>query len=124
MHTCSYHPKGRNKRSVWTISTEQLRDEHYAPFPRKLVEPCVLAGSKSGDWVLDPFIGSGTTAIVAEAHGRHYIGIDVSEEYCEMARRRIAKGVPAMQEATDAVGLPRQELKTEKKGKNQQLTLF
>jgi len=89
------HPAGRNKRTVWTISTEPFKQAHFATFPRKLVRPCVLAGSstKVNDrarcLVLDPFLGSGTVAIEAINNGRDYIGIDISEEYAAMARKRI-----------------------------------
>jgi site-specific DNA-methyltransferase (cytosine-N4-specific) len=81
----------RNKRSVWSISTEPFPGAHFAVFPTALVEPCVLAGSQAGDLVLDPFAGSGTTGIVALRHGRNFIGFDLNPEYCrEIAAPRIA----------------------------------
>lgn len=92
-HNGSYplpDPRGANKRSVWTIPTTPFIDKHFATFPPKLVEPCILAGSSRDDIVLDPFLGTGTTAIVARQHGRRAIGIDVGEKYLRMARRRIA----------------------------------
>lgn len=79
----------RNKRDVWTIPTQPIKEAHFATFPEKLVRPCILAGSRVGDIVLDPFIGSGTTAIVASAEGRQYIGIDVNEDYVRLAEQRI-----------------------------------
>lgn len=69
----------RNKRSVWTVSTKPYKGAHFATFPRKLIEPCILAGAPVGGVVLDIFIGSGTTAQVAEALGRQWIGIDIDE---------------------------------------------
>jgi site-specific DNA-methyltransferase (adenine-specific) len=85
----AFHPKGRNKRSVWEIPLSKFPEAHFAVFPEKLVEPCVLAGTSRGDLVIDPFVGSGTTAIVATKNGRRYVGIDCNRDYCEMARRRL-----------------------------------
>jgi len=85
----AFHPKGRNKRTVWEIPLSKFRDAHFAVFPEKLVETCLLAGSKPGSIVLDPFMGSGTTALVATKHNRRFIGIDSSEDYCDLARRRV-----------------------------------
>jgi DNA modification methylase len=79
----------RNKRSVWTIPTAPFSLAHFATFPPALVEPCILAGSREGDIVLDPFIGSGTTAMVAKKLGRRAIGIDMKSEYMEMAMKRL-----------------------------------
>ena len=79
---------GRNIRSVWTIATEPYPGAHFATFPRKLVEPCVKAGCPEGGTVLDPFAGSGTTLLVAQALGRRGVGIDLNPEYLEMAVRR------------------------------------
>lgn len=79
---------GRNLRSVWTIATEPYPGAHFATFPRKLVEPCVKAGCPEGGTVLDPFAGSGTTLLVAQALGRKAIGIDLNPKYLEMAVRR------------------------------------
>lgn len=78
----------RNKRCVWEIATEALHDEHYAPMPEALVEPCILAGSKPGDTVLDMFFGSGTVGRVALKYGRHCIGIDKNDSYISMSERR------------------------------------
>ncbi len=85
--------RNRNKRSVWTIATAPFPEAHFATFPPALVEPCILAGSKPGDLVLDPFIGSGTTAMVARNLGRRAIGIDLNPEYLDLARRRICPQV-------------------------------
>lgn len=79
----------RNKRSVWTVATQGYKEAHFATFPEKLIEPCVLAGSRDGGIILDPFIGSGTTAVVAKKHNRGFIGIELNPEYVEMAKRRL-----------------------------------
>lgn len=80
----------RRKRDVWEVSTNTYRmDEHFAMFPEKLIEPCILAGSPVGGVVLDPFFGSGTTGAVAKRYGREYIGIDINNRYCEKAQQRI-----------------------------------
>ena len=81
----------RNRRTVWTIATESFSDAYFATFPRKLVEPCVLAGSRTGDIVLDPFLGSGTVAEVAQHLGRRWIGIDLNSDYGRMQKRRTAQ---------------------------------
>ena len=86
----AFHPKGRNKRTVWSIPLSKFREAHFAVFPTKLVENCVLAGSPKDGCILDPFSGSGTTCLVAKDHHRNFIGIDASEKYCEMARKRLA----------------------------------
>ena len=74
-------PERRNRRSVWEIGTQNYPGTHYATFPEKLVEPCILAGSRPGDVVLDPFAGSGTTGRVAIRLGRRAVLSDVSREY-------------------------------------------
>lgn len=82
---------GRNKRSVWEIATMPYSGAHFATYPKALVEPCILAGTKPGDVVLDPFAGSGTTGVVAIEHGRKFIGFDLNEKYCqELATPRLA----------------------------------
>lgn len=85
----AFHPKGRNKRTVWSISLSKFRDAHFAVFPEQLVENCVKAGCPTGGLVLDPFFGSGTTGVVAQRLGRHYLGIERSKKYCKMARDRL-----------------------------------
>ena len=82
---------GRNKRSVWTVNAEPTPEAHFATFPRKLIEPCILAGSRIGDLVFDPFIGSGTTGKVAERLGRQWVGLELSSEYIEIAKNRTAQ---------------------------------
>jgi len=83
------NPKGANKRSVWTVSTRSYKGAHFATFPPALIEPCILAGSRTGDIVLDPFMGSGTTAQVALQHGRQYLGCELNSEYESMQKERI-----------------------------------
>jgi len=85
----AFHPKGRNRRTVWEIPLSKFRDTHFAVFPEKLVELCILAGCPENGVVLDPFIGSGTTAVVAQRLGRKYLGIDINPKYCEMASKRL-----------------------------------
>ncbi len=81
----------RNKRSVWTVATQPYDGAHFATFPPKLIEPCVLAGSRPGDLVLDPFFGSGTTGMVAEKHGRRWIGLDINPAYAKLSDKRTAQ---------------------------------
>lgn len=80
----------RNKHSVWKVSTEPFSGAHFATFPTKLIEPMILAGCPVGGVVYDPFIGSGTTALVARKHGRDYIGSELNPEYTKIARDRLA----------------------------------
>ena len=80
----------RNKRSVWTVPTEPYKEAHFATFPQKLVEPCILAGCPTGGMVLDPFCGAGTVGLVAARLGREFIGIELNPEYVKMAEARIA----------------------------------
>ena len=82
---------GRQLRSVWDINTVPFPEAHFATFPPKLVEPCLLLSSKPGDVVLDPFLGSGTVATVAIEQSRAFLGIELNPEYVKIARRRIAK---------------------------------
>ena len=79
----------RNRRDVWNVSTQGYAKTHFATFPEKLIEPCILAGCRAGGVVLDPFIGSGTTAVVAKRNNREYIGIDLNSEYIELAKSRV-----------------------------------
>ena len=79
----------RNRRSVWTVSTKPFGEAHFATFPPALIEPCILAGSRLGDTVLDPFGGAGTTGLVAQQHGRNAVLTEINPEYAEIARRRI-----------------------------------
>lgn len=79
----------RNKRDVWSVTTQAVKEAHFATFPEKLIEPCILAGCEVGGVVLDPFCGSGTTGIVSVRNERNFIGIELNPEYAEMSNRRI-----------------------------------
>jgi DNA modification methylase len=81
----------RNRRSVWTVATKPFKEAHFATFPPDLIEPCILAGSRPGDLVLDPFGGAGTTAFVARRHERPSIYIDLNPEYMQIAKTRLAE---------------------------------
>ena len=81
----------RNRRSVWTIPHEPFSGEHYAAYPSRLAEICIMGGCQAGGIVLDPFIGSGTTALAARRIGRNFIGCDLSPEYVAIARARLAQ---------------------------------
>jgi tRNA G10 N-methylase Trm11 len=83
------HGTGRNRRTVWHIATQPYPGAHFATFPEKLVEPCILAGSPVGGVILDPFVGSGTTMAVAQQLGRLGIGVDLSDAYLELATKRL-----------------------------------
>lgn len=78
---------GRNKRSVWTVSAQPFPGAHFAVYPPELIRPCILAGSRPGDTVLDPFSGSGTTGMVANWEGRKYVGIDLNADYLDLSLR-------------------------------------
>jgi site-specific DNA-methyltransferase (cytosine-N4-specific) len=84
--------KSKNRRSVWNINTEPYPGSHFAVYPRQLVRLCVQAGSKPGDRVLDPFFGSGTTGVVCNELDRQCVGIELNEEYAELARERLLRG--------------------------------
>jgi DNA modification methylase len=81
----------RNKRSVWTVATAQMKEAHFATFPEKLIEPCILAGCPVDGIVLDPFFGSGTTGVVALKHNKNFIGIELNPEYIKIAERRLSE---------------------------------
>lgn len=85
----AFHPKGRNKRTVWEISLGKFRGVHFAVYPEQLVETCLLASTKPGDLVFDPFTGSGTTGVVARKHGRQFLGCELVKTYQELAQQRI-----------------------------------
>lgn len=91
----------RNRRTVWTIATKPYKGAHFATFPEELVRPCILAGSRLGDTVLDPFCGSGTTGAVATQEGRDFIGIEINPNYCEMSRQRIRESQKGGNHGTD-----------------------
>jgi DNA modification methylase len=92
-HTCHKDKDGkyvRNRRSVWTVATRPYKGAHFATFPPALIEPCILAGSRPGDVVLDPFMGSGTTAAVALQHGRQYLGCELNPDYAPLQAERLS----------------------------------
>jgi DNA modification methylase len=88
----------RNKRSVWTVNTKPFKGAHFAVMPENLVTPCILAGSRVGDTVLDPFTGSGTTGVIALQHGRKFIGIELNPDYIKIAQKRIFDSNPMFNE--------------------------
>ena len=81
----------KNKRSVWSVTNKPYKGSHFAVFPPDLIEPCIKAGSEKGDIVLDPFMGSGTTAVVSKSLGRHYIGCELHEEYGKLIQKRLSE---------------------------------
>ena len=86
----------RNKRSVWTVNTRPFKGAHFATFPMELIEPMILAGSRPGDIILDPFMGAGTTACATKKHRRQYVGCEINPEYVAIATRRIANEQPLL----------------------------
>jgi len=82
------YPK-KNKRSVWSVTVKPYKEAHFATYPPDLIEPCIKAGSEKGDIVLDPFMGSGTTAMVAKSLGRDYIGCELHEDYGNLINDRV-----------------------------------
>ncbi|OOS04632.1 site-specific DNA-methyltransferase (adenine-specific) [Moraxella cuniculi DSM 21768] len=87
----AFHPLGRNKRTVWSISLGKYRGNHFAVFPEKLVETCIKAASQVGDLVCDPFLGSGTSGVVALKLSRNFIGVELVPEYAGIAMERMEK---------------------------------
>ncbi len=90
----------RNKRDVWTVTTKPYAAAHFATFPPDLIEPCILAGSRIGDTVLDPFSGSGTTGAVAIKHHRNYVGCELNPAYIELTNKRLSQVQPVLFGAT------------------------
>jgi len=84
-------PEDRNRRTVWSIPTQPFDGAHFATFPPALVEPCIMAGSRTSDVVLDPFMGSGTTAHVAEHLGRQWIGCEINPDYAQLQTLRLSQ---------------------------------
>ncbi len=80
-----------NKRSVWTVNTKPNSEAHFAIFPQELIVPCIKAGCPEGGIVLDPFMGSGTTGIVARKLNRNFVGIELNPEYIKICDRRLSK---------------------------------
>lgn len=91
----------RNKRDVWTVATEPYVEAHFATFPTKLIEPCILAGCPPGGLVLDPFMGSGTTAVVANRNGRKAIGCELNPSYVDLIKKRVSEDGFAMTEKAE-----------------------
>ena len=87
----AFHPKGRNKRTVWSISLSKFREAHFAVYPEVLVQTCINASCPEGGIVLDPFSGAGTTALVAKKSGRNFVGIDCNSDYIKIAKARLKK---------------------------------
>lgn len=85
-----YDGPKRNRRDVWTVATRPCKEAHFATFPPDLIRPCILAGAPKHGVVLDPFMGAGTTAVVAKQEGRQYVGFELNPSYIEIARKRIA----------------------------------
>ncbi|WP_230595804.1 site-specific DNA-methyltransferase [Xanthomonas albilineans] len=85
----TFDTETRNKRSVWTVATRPFKNAHFATYPEQLIEPCVLAGAPAGAMVLDPFLGAGTTAVVAERLGRSWVGCELNPAYADIARQRL-----------------------------------
>ena len=85
----SYDTTKRNKRDVWTVNTRPYAGAHFAVFPFELITPCILAGSKEGDTILDPFLGSGTVAEAATLLNRNWIGIEINPEYKNLYKERL-----------------------------------
>tara|TARA_R100000808_G_scaffold6400_1_gene19027 strand:+ start:3131 stop:3958 length:828 start_codon:yes stop_codon:yes gene_type:complete len=85
--------KGANKKSVWTITTKPFKDAHFAVFPIEIPVYCIKAGSKKGDTILDIFMGSGTTALAAQEHGRRWVGVELNPEYVKIIKKRTQQQV-------------------------------
>jgi DNA modification methylase len=83
----------RNKRDVWTVNVKPYKEAHFATYPPELVKPCILAGTKEGDIVLDPFSGSGTTGEVALQHNRNYIGLELNPQYANLSEKRLTNAI-------------------------------
>ena len=86
----------RNRRTVWTLPTQPYKGAHFAVMPPKLIEPCVRAGSRVGDLILDPFSGAATVGVVALRNQRRYIGLELNPDYCELSRKRLSTDSPLL----------------------------
>lgn len=85
----AFHPKGRNRRTVWNVSLSKYRGAHFAVFPEKLIEPCILSGCPENGLVLDPFFGAGTSGLVALQNCRNFVGLEINPEYVELSKQRL-----------------------------------
>lgn len=90
-HGLETSPEMGNRRSVWRVNPKPYKGAHFATYPTELIEPCILAGSRKGDIVLDPFFGSGTTGLVAEQLGRKWVGCELNETYKELQDERLGR---------------------------------
>ena len=81
----------KRKKSVWDVKLKPYKEAHFATYPSELIEPCILAGSEKGDIILDPFMGSGTTAMVAKSLGRDYIGCELHDDYGKLIDKRVGE---------------------------------
>ena len=88
--TAILEQNGRNKRTVWNVHTKAFLDAHFATFPPELITPCILASTRTNDFVLDPFFGSGTVGVVCQTLNRRYVGVELYRQYVEMAARRLS----------------------------------
>ena len=96
---------GRNRRTVWSINTTPFADAHFATFPPTLIEPCILASTKADEFVLDPFLGSGTVGVVCQLHKRRFVGIELNRKYIEISRSRLhAEELPILKVAGEQYG--------------------
>lgn len=86
--------EGANLRDVWSVPTHSYSGAHFATFPTRLIEPCIVAGAPASSVVLDPFCGSGTTGVVALRHGRSFVGVEANADYVQMARNRLRSDAP------------------------------
>lgn len=92
-HQAVRGPNGRNLRTLWDINTRPYPEAHFATYPTELVEPCVDLSTTEGDWVLDPFLGSGTTGVVSVGRNRNFVGVELNPAYVRIAERRINKAL-------------------------------
>ena len=91
----------KNKRSVWSVTNKPYREAHFATYPPDLIEPCIKAGSEVGDTIIDPFMGSGTSAMVAKSLGRYYLGCELHEDYGNLIQKRIQDYRPVQEVAQE-----------------------
>ena len=91
----------KRRKSVWEVQTKPYKDAHFAVYPPELIEPCIIAGSERGDIILDPFMGSGTTAAVAKSLGRNYIGCELHEDYGKLIQKRVDEYKPVSEVAQE-----------------------